>query len=273
MIKKALNTAKVYLKFALPLYFCDAKDCLNNWGDMLSPYIVKKLSKKKIIHSKYLYKLPGIKVYSAIGSMLDNLSTPNVIVWGSGFKHEKGTIKRAPLKVFAVRGPLSRKRLMDLGIVCPEIYGDPAILLPMFYNPEIIKKNELGLIPHYIDKNNKNVTRLVKEIGVKFIDINSGIERVVDEIKSCKFIASSSLHGIIAANTYGIPAIWIKFSDSIIGGDFKFLDYFQSISSDINSPLIIDEKTEVRTILESYRPSPFQIDRQKLLNACPFYQR
>ncbi len=55
----------------------------------------------------------------------------------------------------AVRGPLTRQFLMDMGIDCPKIYGDPALLLPKLF-PEFKKSEnptkEYIIIPHHSDE-------------------------------------------------------------------------------------------------------------------------
>lgn len=63
----------------------------------------------------------------------------NTEVWGAGIISENSLLKEKPSKVYAVRGPLTRQRLIKEGIDCPEIYGDPALLIPYYYRPKVTK--------------------------------------------------------------------------------------------------------------------------------------
>lgn len=49
---------------------------------------------------------------------------------------------------------------------------------------------------------------------------------VLDQICSCEYIASSSLHGLIMSEAYDIPNLWIELSGKLMGGHFKFHDFF-----------------------------------------------
>ena len=53
----------------------------------------------------------------------------------------------------------------------------------------------------------------------------------VDELCACEYVISSSLHGLILAETYHIPTLWATFSDNINGGTFKYMDYYKSINT------------------------------------------
>jgi pyruvyltransferase len=81
------------------------------------------------------------------------------------------------------------------------------------------KKHKVGFCPHYIDKETS------KHRDKHFIDIQSDWRVVVDEIVSCESIISSSLHGLVIAEAYGIPSRWEVCSNKVIGGEFKFRDY------------------------------------------------
>ena len=186
-----------------------------NFGDTLTPIILEHFLGVKVElaerneHGKLL----------AVGSILPALRRKD-IVWGSGYNREI-RIRQPEGSIFlAVRGPKTRS--MIIGNV-PEVYGDPAILMPDIYQPKELPRHEVGFVPHYVDKESKDLLRNKDRF---IIDIMQDPFKTIDEICSCDLIVSSSLHGIIAAEAYGIPAVWIKLSDEIIGGNFKFNDYF-----------------------------------------------
>lgn len=184
-------------------------------------------------------------------------------------------ISSKPLKVLAVRGPLTRKYLIEQNISCPEIYGDPALLLKFLYKPKYNKKYKLGIIPHYIDSNNEHLIEYIhreKEL-VKFIDIQhyNNWNEFIDQICSCEYIVSSSLHGIIVADTYNIPNVWIEFSNLVAGNGFKFHDYFASVKRDVLNPFVIKEKIETSKLLSFKNEwKPINIDLEGLISNCPF---
>lgn len=243
----------------------------SNFGDALNPYFVKLLTKKtNIIYYKknIISRLFPRENYMVIGSVL-GLADSNTIVWGSGFISEKSFLKVKPKKILAVRGPLTRNGVINQGIECPEVFGDPCLLLPKYYYPNVKKKHELGLIPHFVDKTSTYINNLIND-DVLVIDIQSGIENVVKQILSCNRIASSSLHGIIAADAYNIPSAWIKFSNKVIGDGFKFRDYFLSVTREDLFPLEIDANTTFEDIEDKFKEYEVIIDLDKLLDVCPF---
>lgn len=200
-----------------------------NYGDILSPYIVEKLSGRTAI----FYDAPNRKKFwqrkkylMAIGSIMSH-TQPKAIVWGSGIISKTDQFSAADFR--AVRGPLSRKRILELGYTCPEIYGDPALLLPTLYHPEVSKKYTYGVIPHYVDYSEAKA-QYADENNTTVINlINNDHEAVTRHILSCDYIVSSSLHGVIVAQAYGIPAVWVRFSDKLSGDNVKFFDYFKSV--------------------------------------------
>lgn len=200
-----------------------------NYGDLLGRYLVEKISNKKVIfsHPKKCSTLYYWKpIYVTVGSILAHVNK-KCIVWGSGVINHNQIVK--PAKFLAVRGPETRRVLLNQGYKVPEVYGDPALLLPDYYNPKVEKKYKLGIIPHYVDYEFvKQRWGHLKDVVIIDLMTNS-IEDTTNQIMQCKNIISSSLHGIIVSHTYQIPAVWIKFSEKLFGDNIKFKDYFKSV--------------------------------------------
>jgi pyruvyltransferase len=240
-----------------------------NVGDSMNDNLLFAISGKKLPVVNHRHKnINNDTILIAIGSILQ-WATPQTIVWGSGFISLKSVIHAQPLKIYAVRGPLTRQRVLDLGYECPEVYGDPALLYPRYYHPPQTKKHKIGLVAHYIDRHDAQFQRLIR--SGKFLDINvkGNVNNVIAQINTCERIVSSSLHGLILADAYGIPSTWIKITDKVIGAGFKFRDYFASVGRDTKDPLIITDKIGVKEILQSFRPYIIDIDLERLLACCP----
>lgn len=221
-----------------------------NFGDALTPYLLKKLTGqriryctlhrpffklewKKFVKSPLHYDLKNLKwpetkkpVVMAVGSMLEH-SKPNFMIWGTGFLRSRSRFHGG--QVLAVRGKYSADKLEKLGFGKCEVFGDPAILLPLVYpKNERPDTQKVGIIPHYVDYEElKN-----RYPSHNVINLNSyQIEPVIDSIINCEYILSSSLHGLIVAHAYGIPALWVRGKGT--GKDvFKFRDYFSSVGID-----------------------------------------
>jgi pyruvyltransferase len=251
-----------------------------NWGDALNPVLIRHLSgREPFLVQEYPENLNQEPVYTVIGSILqwpvlqNEKLLRNTIIWGTGFITESGRLHGKPRQICAVRGPLTRDNILKTGIPCPEIYGDPALLYPGIYQPDITKKWKLGIIPHYVDKENTHLKKFKNFPDIKVIDIEAPINTVVDQICSCTSVASSSLHGIIIADAYGVPSVYLKISDRVLGNGFKFRDYFASVGRSETEPLNVSEHTTIYDILDRVSRNRIEIDLNALLDACPFYKK
>lgn len=246
-------------------------DHRRNMGDVLSPMIANHFGSKKVKRiSKRNCK--RFEHYFMIGSILQRC-TDKSIIWGSGIISENSILDQKPKKVLAVRGPLTRKKLIEQGIECPEIYGDPALLLPELYpDPGTKKKYKLGVIPHFKDKKDPWLKKqFLFNDEVKIIDIqNENPLIVVDEMLSCEKIISSSLHGIIVADAYDIPAVWVEFEHPFEDGHFKFQDYFLSVGRIVKGPIKVDSLQNLNDILAVFEPYTIDIDLKLLKSSFPF---
>jgi pyruvyltransferase len=244
-----------------------------NFGDDMNPILVRHItgSKCKEVYNKNeSYNVP---VYLVIGTIL-HWADEKTIVWGAGFGSTDAEVKSKPIDVCAVRGPLTRKRLSEIGIKAPEIYGDPAILYPKYYTSKRNVKYDIGFIPHYSDANNPVISSFINQSSsISLIDVTRPVNEVVDRIHECRMILSSSLHGIIVSHAYGKRAIHVSFELSPFRAWYKFYDYYESIGiKDYEGPAILNPNSSVKEIekLLLLSPESIEFDSDKLLNSCPF---
>lgn len=235
--------------------------CLsNNVGDLLTPYIIEKLS-----NTKCIYSLPDSEQtkYMLVGSIL-NWDIKNSIVWGLGISNINDIIPKKDIR--SVRGHISRHRMCECGIDCSNIsIGDPALLMPTLYNPVIQKQYDVAILPHYVDL--EHVTKHFSHI--KIINPLNTVENVINEILSCDSIISSSLHGLILAEVYGVKTSWVKISDNIGGDGTKYRDHYSALN--INDPQCINLSTihDITSITCTHKPIPTNLIPD-MLATCPF---
>jgi pyruvyltransferase len=251
------------------------KDDTNNWGDYIVPVLTKYISGQDVMYVQSNGFTDEEDVYAVVGSVLCWQQKPNLYVWGPGFMAEGESMLVKPKKVYAVRGPMTRRLLLNQGIDCPEVYGDPALLFPRYYNPSVEKKYKLGIIPHYVDSNSEWIKSINQE-DVKVLDICMETHEFVNSLKECENIISSSLHGVIAADAYEIPNMWITINGSkdVYGSGFKFRDYFASVKRDEKCFEVSDDRlldsSLLYDILKEIPPYGIDIDLDLLYSACPF---
>lgn len=233
-----------------------------NVGDLLGPYLFEKMTGRRPLRSG-----SGPGVVFSVGSVA-KFATADSIVWGTGTMRESDPLDPRA-NWLAVRGPLTRDVVLRDGGDCPEVYGDPGLLVPRVFWPELPEqKTPVGIVPHYIDFER---VVAVATPGVCVISpLHADVEVVIREIVSCERIVSSSLHGLILAHAYGIPARWALFSDGVQGDGFKFRDYFASADTE-QDPLDLREARWTRDdLLEGFPLDLPSIDLNPLLDACPW---
>ena len=257
----------------IDMYWWDDAKHGRNFGDAASPKIVKALSGCTIRKAKE----PGDTRLLACGSIL-KWARKGDRIWGAGqanVAHETNP----GIEVHAVRGPLTRASLQAQGIRCPDVYGDPGLLLPLLYGPRRPERHyRIGIVPHYVDHEHAKMLLQgkLKDSDALLIDVMSGPAKVIDAICSCDWIASSSLHGLVAAEAYGVPALWVEFSDKVSGNGMKFRDYYLSLRDDFCSPVNWRSKVELAQVEpESSLPEVERLIEVQhgLLESAPFELR
>ena len=249
----------------------------SNWGDDLNYYFISHLTKRPIVflHRFWLAKKLNFRNYLCIGTLMDavNYSRESTIVLGTGVSGQD-RLFTIPKKIRSVRGKKSIEFLRQKNMPYPALVGDPALILPLFYQPKNKeKKYKLGIIPHVIDLEHPIIKQIQSENSNEVLIINlSKFEKwtdIIDQICSCESIASSSLHGLITSDTYGVPNCWIELSGKISGGHFKFYDYASSVNRTFNGPITMH--TNINQIIEECKQwTQPTINHGDILKSCPF---
>lgn len=247
---------------------------IRNWGDLINPVLASKFTKNlRLIdidmRNRYLNDDDIQVEFMMIGSILQHASS-KTIVWGAGLISDSTLLREEPLDIISVRGPLTRQVLLNQGIKCPDVYGDPALLLPFFFKNKYKKKFKLGIVPHNDHEKYPIPEHLVRDNEIKIISLRNSFEVVLESILSCESIVSSSLHGLIVAEAYGIPTRRISFGKELRGGDFKFKDHYLSIGSSLEPSISVNHDISKNDLIESCTLKNIKLDLNELLEKCPF---
>ena len=202
----------------------------NNVGDTLTPWILTKLRGQCPLHLK------GLDV-ALSGSIINHLE-PGCKTLGCGLASLKDSVNRG-IDVRGVRGPITKTIMEAHGYTIPEVFGDIGMLMPRMYTPTPGVTYPIGVVPHYVDQNNAYIL-WGGNPRVKIINVFDPVEKVLDDICSCKLILSSSLHGLVFAHAYKIPVEWIKLSDELGGDGTKFRDHFAAVGIKCSQPIKMD---------------------------------
>ncbi|WP_299099297.1 polysaccharide pyruvyl transferase family protein [uncultured Alistipes sp.] len=281
---------------------------IDNYGDLLSPFLIQELSGKTIVHKNYfcgnwrshvfytlyslihgdfLFKVPYLFPFEpniiGIGSILYTGNYRSKI-WGAGFMSDGEKCKGGT--IYAVRGKYSLEKLLrqksdgiPIKIRKNVVLGDPALLLPWIVPKSTSKKYKIGIIPHFSEYAffNERYSTEYKVVNLQ----TSDIRYVTSEITSCEYILSTSLHGIIVAHAYDIPALWMEYTglESYTKG-FKFKDYFSSVNIPEYTPLkdiesiLASENSIIQLFSDMFFYAKPHIDlnrlRQDLVKVAPF---
>jgi pyruvyltransferase len=176
-----------------------------NFGDELGAVILRYLGFR-------VHRVPFAEAeYLLTGTMLDSaeVENPNLTVIGSGSGHTHKSEHN--FNVLAVRGKLTAD---NLGVDVP--LGDLGLLASVIWEKES-PVYEIGVVRHCVDKDDYPFADIV-------IDATEPADTVVKKISSCRVVLSSSLHGCIVADSYGIPNMRIA-RDDVITGNWKWLDH------------------------------------------------
>lgn len=186
---------------------------VRNFGDELGPAVLQRLGRdfERVLTIEEADLI-------ACGSLLENAAVnakPGTVVWGSGLMFGAST-DLSHLDVRAVRGQLTVRACglpdvvtADPGALVPELWSKPAAL------------RDVGVVRHYVDDEPYPWADAT-------IAATAPVDEVIEFIGSCRRVASSSLHGLIVAHAWGLPALRLP-HPGVAGGDFKWADWLSGL--------------------------------------------
>ena len=232
---------------------------INNFGDLLGPEIVRRIVARDAIHGS---PASDVRVL-AVGSIL-HLAHTDDIVWGGGVngKIPDAQYRFERIDVRAVRGPRTREYLEQRGCEVPAVYGDPAMLLPQLM-PQLVEWSHQKVRRDLIVPNMHDYpTWRSGHRSAQMLNPRAPLMKCLKTIAQSERVIGSSLHGLIVAESLGIPATPVS---SGVESPFKYLDHFEGTGRrdvPIHSSLAEGLATGIR-------PVEFALDTDALLAAFP----
>lgn len=250
-----------------------------NMGDQLNRLVIAQLLGRTVEPVEAPdAEMFGIGSHLSLLAKVDPMRTPPVSVWGTGFISRLSTTARIPatgIDYRAVRGERSRQVLeKKLGKPLEVPTGDPGLLAGRLFPALIPKRYQLGVIPHFRERDDPRFQDLAKlSAESTVIDLTGDPLSVIREIASCELVISSSLHGLIVADSFGIPSLHVKVTDRVNGDGFKFVDYYSAFGLD-HTPWNLNETPvmslePVRARAGVITASAVQEKQRQLLDAFP----
>lgn len=254
------------------LLFWTQDEPVRNFGDLLSAYIAEK---------GLIAPLFPADRYRLIGSAIDEAvlaadlrqvgkDEATIACWGCGARSFAGLsdATRERVALFGVRGPLSRAALaLQEGTPL----GDPALLLPLLYKPNVSTgsgSDEVLCVPHFNEplSDQEILTRTGADaILSPRVSNFADCELLIDRIANAELVLAGSLHAAIVAFAYGTPFAFLDLG--FVDAPFKWQDFASLIqiepkwSQSVSEARVQAQRNAVKACWPSVLP---------MLAACPW---
>jgi glycosyltransferase involved in cell wall biosynthesis len=273
-----------------------------NFGDQLNVTLLGALTGRPV-------RERGVTdaTHLCIGSLLEgflrrrgattSIGTP-LQVWGAGFIAAPGEHPALgidafqadgkeeflrPVVVHAVRGRLTLERLRAMGLPVEGVaLGDPGLLARLLVPPRPdgtrpARGLRLGIVPHYVDAEEPILSELLCRFPLaRLVRVSEPPLEFLKQLSACDIVLSSAMQGLIAADSLGIPNAWMRLSDRLTGGDWKFRDYY-SVFGVEPAVLAIDDldrlrDDDLRNLAAAHPVTEAHVQEAvwNLLSTCPF---
>lgn len=218
---------------------------LGNMGDLLNVLIIERcfgyaVERRSFLEGEMCAIGSCLGQYTLHGSALMRLQQringivrPHVAVWGTGFinySDSEGRFFKRDMEFRAVRGELTRRNVEKMtGKKLDIPTGDAGILASELLECLPEKRYDVGIVPHICDLGDPAVQALTDSYeNACLINVKDDPMAVIEQIAQCRAVISSSLHGLIVADSLDIPNMHLVFSDRPLGDGYKFDDYYSA---------------------------------------------
>lgn len=247
---------QLILKKPLKCWFYDV---VPNFGDFMTPWLANHFTNRPVLNVRNLPSSEGAIL--GVGSIVQGIDVnhKNAKVWGSGIisAHNHLNVAKKLKKsnldyVYACRGELTKGFFKNYGFDYSNVLGDPGLLFGQLYQPKSIDKYKFAIIPHYIHY------KFFKDLELEnciIVNVRDELTSVLDQIASAEKIISTSMHGLIIAQSYNIPWLHLYINDGrqLVGEEFKFEDFFSILERDkVAQCKIGQNEIDVQTILNLF---------------------
>jgi pyruvyltransferase len=264
-------------------YYREEKLHHGNFGDELNRDVIRRFLGREIV-----YAPPYRAGLFAIGSILQTLRqktlkrrllrmTRPLHVWGSGLLRPTEGVDWRNVTVHAARGKLSLAQVPEERLAPRAALGDPGLLSNELINGAPQEKTRrIGLIPHFLH-HGACVERFGPSVSpgeFEIISVDQPPVEVIRQIASCEFVYSTSLHGLIVADSVGVPNQWAVLNGPPSGAGFKFLDYY-SVFDLAPAPFGVENRSAAElasnavSLTSDYERPGLDAIRRDLLRAFP----
>jgi hypothetical protein len=248
----------------LPLAWFDR---MPNVGDRINAPLVRGLTGRAVVPAD-----PRRPHLIAVGSLMAR-ATPQSQIWGTGVIDPDGGVGRARrANIHALRGQLTWSALRRAGRAPRDVpLGDPAFLAPAMLGVARAASPScrLGVVAHYMDRDDSRVRRLLADPEVCDLDVREEPLIFLQRMAACEAVASTSLHGLIFAEALGAPSLWLTAGDRLIGGRFKFLDWYSTTRRPRSAPYDLADGDTAADLAARAAFSEVAIDVDALLASFP----
>lgn len=219
-----------------------------NFGDDLTPWLLPEYGIAPV------HSTAGRARMAGVGSILEFLPPDfDGAVWGSGLMY--GRPHPLPqAHVLAVRGLLTRELI---GAPDDVALGDPGLLVARRISRPRVRW-DVALVPHGHHRQHEPFLALARSEGyrVRVVNVHQSAARVVREIAAADAVVTTSLHGLVTADAFGIPATWTALEPPLSGGPFKFHDYESVLTPGSSRFVTFDPRMSMSELLASAATAP-----------------